>query len=806
MLQNYLKIARRNLLKNKVYSLINIVGLSTAIVCVLLALLFWNDEHNFDTFHENNPNLYRINTTVSENKGDLSEVIGGTGQVQGAAFSAAVPEIQDYVRVMGGGIYNDVTANEKSFALQSLFVDTNFFDVFTFQFVEGNQNAAFNGINSVVLTESAAMKYFNRTDVIGELLRMDSDPSFQRLEKPLIVSAVVADLPANSSIQFDALFAFDFLGLSFTDTNWLNAYLGTFLVLQPNADLPAVERKFNRVFESLAKEQLAQSQSEYGFAPEISYSLQNMTDIHLNPLLENGGGESGIVNGSSPIYAYIFAAIAFFILLMAGINFINISIADSLKRAKEVGVRKVSGGSKTDIAKHFFTETFLVCSLSFLVAAIGLFLVLPFVNEVLAKQLSAANLLSINLLGGIFVTFVSLLILTSAYPAYVLSNLNPAEVLYNKQKSMRLGIFNRALVVLQFGLGVCLLIATLTYYFQMDFVQTKDLGYDPNQVVRVELRGNVDYGKVSDYLKTELNRQSVIKSTSITRNGFFYKASAAGKQIEALHRQIDESYFETMDIKLLLGNNFSKGQLSINKEGVIVNEAFLKATGLKNPIGQIIGVDETYDAKKKTIIGVVKDFHYGSMREAIQPVVMTINEQKVGHLFIKIEQNQQQEALAVIEKAYKSAIPAGVLDYQFMNDFNAEQYQKELQMQQVINAATLLSFLICCLGLFGLTHLSTNQRVKEIGLRKVLGASVSEIVGLLSLDFLKLILLSFFISIPVAWYFMREWLSDYAYRIDNTLQIVALACVTALLISFFTISYQAIKAALANPVESLRSE
>jgi putative ABC transport system permease protein len=808
MLQNYLKIARRNLFKNKVYSFINIVGLSTAIICILLALLFWNNEHNFDTFHENNPNLYRIVTTVSQNDGDKPKIIGGTGQVQGVAFKNAVPEIETYTRVMGGGIYNDVTANENTFALQSLFVDSTFFDVFTFQFVEGNKSTAFERLNSVVITESTAKKYFNRTDVIGELLSMDTDPSFQRLGEPLVVSAVVADLPANSSVQFDALFTFDFLGLSWIDTNWLNAYLGTFVVLQPNADLTSVTNKFDRVFASLAKEQLVQSQSEYGFAPSISYSLQSMADVHLYPLSRDGGGteESGVVNASNPIYSYVLIIIAAFILLMAGINFINISIANSLKRAKEVGVRKVSGGSKIDIAKHFITEAFLVCGVSFLVAVAGLYFVFPFVNELLDKQLIVHNLLIVNFLISVFAAFVLLLLLTSAYPAFVLSNLNPAEVLYNKQKSMRLGIFNKGLVVVQFGLGVFLLVTTLTYYFQMDFVQTKDLGYNPSQVVRVEMRGNLDYAKISDFLKSELNRQPFIKSSSVSQTGRMDKASFEGKQIDVHQQKVDEGYLETLNIELLLGEGFSKERILNYKEGIVVNQAFVKSLNITNPVGQQISMDEKYDPKKKTIIGVVKDFHFGSLRESIQPLVMFTVETPTGYLFVNYEQAKQQEAIASIEKTYASAVPAGIFEYRFMNDLNAKHYQKEQQMQSVINVATLLSFIICCLGLFGLTHLSTNQRVKEIGLRKVLGASVSEIVQLLSIDFLKLIVLSFFISVPVAWYFMREWLSDFAYRIDNTLQIVTLACITALIISFLTISYQAIKAALANPVESLRSE
>jgi putative ABC transport system permease protein len=346
-MHTFLKISFRHLWKDRLYAVINIVGLATGITCILLAVLYWKDERSFDSFHKNNANLYRVTTTLVENKGGNAETIGGTGQVQGSAFKHEVPEVKSYVRILGGDIYSDVAAENKSLHLQPLFVDDNFFDVFTFHLLRGNPKTVLSDISSVVITESTAKKFFNSIDVVGKLLRMDADPSFEKLGKPLIISGVVADPPKNSSLQFDALFTFKFMHLSFEDENWLNAYLGTFVVLHPNADIHLAEQKFNKIYAFHSKEQLAENFKTYGldYDPQISYGLQPMTDIHLNPLQRTGGNaEGGIINGSSPVFSYMFIGIALFILLMASINFINISIANSLKRAKEVGVRKIAGG------------------------------------------------------------------------------------------------------------------------------------------------------------------------------------------------------------------------------------------------------------------------------------------------------------------------------------------------------------------------------------------------------------------------------------------------------------------------------
>jgi len=362
----FLTISLRHLSHNRLYAIINIVGLATASTCMLFAVLYWKDERSYDTFHD--VNLYRINTRLVEKDGKVVTT-GGTGQVQGPAFKDAIPEVKSYVRVFGGDIYNDVIANGKGLHLKPLFVDANFFDVFSFPLVYGNSKAALSDLNAVVITESTAKKIFNTDNVVGKILQLDADPSYDRLGKPLIITGVVKDPPANSSVQFDLLFTFQFLRLSFPDNAWLNAYLGTFVMLDPRADVNKVVQKFDAVYASHAKEQLNESIKVYGYDPKISYGLQPMTDIHLNPLVQSNG-ESGIVNTSSPVYSYMFLGIALFILLMASINFINISIAGSLKRSKEVGIRKISGGRRRHIIMQFVNESALLCFASLLFFAI----------------------------------------------------------------------------------------------------------------------------------------------------------------------------------------------------------------------------------------------------------------------------------------------------------------------------------------------------------------------------------------------------------------------------------------------------
>ena len=800
-----LKTSFRHLWKSWLYSAINIIGLATGITCILLAILYWSDEHNYDFFHTNNPNLYRITTTMVENKGEKSQTIGSTGQVQGPAFKEAVPEVKNYVRVLGGDIYSDVIANEKTLHLRPLFADESFFTIFSFPLVYGNPKTVLSDINSVVITESTAKKFFNTDNPVGKILRLDADPSYDKLGKPLVISGVVKDPPANSSLQFDLLFTFQFLRLSFEDNAWLNAYLGTFVVLDPHADINNVIKKFDAIYTFHAKEQLAEKLKIYGYDPKISYGLQRITDIHLNVLMRgSGNAEDGIVNGSSPVYSYMFLGIALFILLMAAINFINISIAGSLKRAKEVGIRKISGGSRWQIIMQFISESAILCFVAFSFSVILLNIFLPLFNSLTGKQIQLLQIFDVKVITCFIAVLLIIILLTAVYPAVIVSRFNPSEVLYNKQKLSGKNLFGRSLVVLQFSLSVFLLIATLIYYGQMDYIRTKDLGYNPNQIIRTNINGDRDYGSTTTYLKNEFAKVPAIKVATFGSDGNTENIKANDRNVKAQYKNIDENFLSALEIPLKAGRNVSSSSSAKNE--VLVNEAFIKESNIENSIGSQIKVYRYGDSLMKTITGVVKDFHFGSLREPIKPMVMFTDKVQDGGIWIRFDKSKQKEAMTAVERIYKNAMPGSVYQYYFLDELNASQYEQEQRWQQIISVATILSLIICCLGLFGLTHLAAHMRVKEIGIRKVLGASVSSIASLISKDFIKLVLIAVVVASPIAWYFMNRWLQDFAYRINISWWTFFLAGLAAVFIALLTIRFQAIKAAMANPVKSLRTE
>ena len=782
--------------------------MAVAIICLLFAGIYWNDEHSYDDFHTNNPNLYRITTNMVEYKGAIAQTTGGTGQVQGRAFKSAIPEIKEYARIWGGEIYYDVSTDDKTLTSNILFVDPNFFDVFTFPLLHGDASTALNEVNSVVLSESTALRLFNSTDVVGKVLRMDHNPAFQRLKKPLVISAVAKDAPKNSSIQFEILHPFSFAQVTFDDTNWLNAYLGTFVVLEPTAYLAEIERKFDRVFTIHAKEQVEQKLARYGFDPEINYGLQNILDIHLNPLLSNDGSniESGVVNTSSPIYSIVFIAITLLILLMATINFININIASAINRAKEIGIRKITGGNKTQIIFQFLLESSLLCGISFLLSLLGIKLLIPFFNSLTGKQFVFLEML--NTQSGIYLVFIFgvIILLTGLYPAFVLSKLRPSEVLYNKLKWSGRNFAGRGLVVFQFSLGIFLLIGALVFRSQMDYIRTKDLGYNPNQIITTAISGNRDRGAIGKLLKEELSKESAIASVSYFHNYFSDPVMINDKRIEASLIRIDENYLPDVEIPILIGRNFSSDFATDPENSVIVNETFVKEFNLSDPLGQTISLIEHDGDHEKTIIGVVKDFHFGSLREPIKPMFMSMLQVPIGDILIKFEKSKQQQAILALEKVYKTIMPNAVFTYDFLDEQNAKQYKREQQWQKLVNIATVLSLIICCFGLLGMARLSINQRIKEIGIRKVLGATVSQILRLHTTNFLKLVIIAFLIAAPIAWWTADYWLQNFAYRIELSFWLFAFAGIVSVLIGAITVSSLAIKAAITNPVTSLRTE
>ena len=805
MLRIYLATAIRHLSRSRIYAVINIIGLATGITAMLLAILFWRDEASFDSFHKNNPNLYRVLTTLKESKdGDLVTV-GGTGQVQGPAFKASIPEVKSFTRVFGGDIYSNIIANNKTLKVQPLFVDSNFLQVFSFPVIHGNGSTALDKIESVVLTESTAKRFFNSTDVIGRLMNVDADPSFDKLGKPLVVSAVIKDPPHNSSLQFDLLYTFAFIRLSFEDEAWLNAYLGTFLLLQPGSDLKQVEKKFDDVFQIYAKQQLDESMQKYGYDPGIKYHLQPIEEIHFNPEVRTSGNvENGVINGSDPGYSIVFIVVSGFILLMAAINFININIAGSIKRSKEVGVRKIAGGSRWQIIVQFLTETSILCLVSFILSLLVMYLVLPVFNQLTGKELVIAEVFSLSSLSYFVLLLLILILVTSLYPAFILSKFRPAEVLYNRVTSGGSGAFRKALVVIQFTPAIFLLIATLVYYSQMNYVHTKDPGYNPSQVITTSVYGDRDYDAVIRVLKKDFGQEPLFKKISFGSNGYTNRTQFNGKSIEYFRKTADENYIPLLEIPLVGGRNFVSSDA---ENGIIVNETFVKTIGIDDPVGAQVSISDYDDTTYyRTIVGVTKDYHYGSIRSAILPMVMFMKKNPDGDIWIKVDQANMNKSITALNTIYNKAMPSALFDYGLMDEMNAKDFLREKQCQKVVTIGTVLSFVICWLGLFGIAHLSTHQRIKEIGIRKVLGASLSQIVVLLTGGFIRLVLAALLIASPLAWMAMQYWLRDFAYHVNIGPGVFFVAALVAISVTFLSVAYQSFCSALTNPVKSLRTE
>jgi putative ABC transport system permease protein len=513
------------------------------------------------------------------------------------------------------------------------------------------------------------------------------------------------------------------------------------------------------------------------------------------------GGKGGIVNESSAVFSWLFFGISIFILLMAGINFVNISIAASLKRAKEVGVRKITGGTKLQIICQFLFESAFICLLAFFLSIFLTHVSLPLFNELSGKQLLLNKSVDWQLIGWFAALLVIIILLTGLYPAFVLSAFKPWEVLYNKQKLSGHTVFGPALVVIQFSLAVFFMITTIIYYRQMDFIRTKDLGYNPYQVIRTHINGAREIKPIRDFLRNELAKEPSVKYLSFGGDGGIDEVKIGNKTVEAIHQIIDEYRVPAMELVMKTGRNISSSNSSDKKHGALVNEAFVKAAGLANPIGTQIQTFDYYDKEIKTIVGVIEDYHTGSLHHPIKPMVLFACDWYSSGIWIRIEKGKQKQALAAIEAAYKKAMPSSLFQYNFLDELNAREYIQEKRWQKIIGIATIFSIVICCLGLFGLAHMAAQRRIKEIGIRKVLGASVSGITSLLTMDFLKPVFISLIIASPIAWYIMNKWLQDFAYRINISVWVFVIAALLAVTITIFTVSFQAIKAATANPVK-----
>jgi len=794
MIKNYFKTALRNLQRNKIYSFTNIIGLSLGLACAMLIILYTKDELSYDRFHTNSSHICRIVHNRINPDGSIANMGGNTGIFQGPKFTASIPEIKSFVRVKGR--YLELQQGAGIVNKEVCVTDSSFFSVFSFPLLSGNPATALKEPYSVVISEKMAKEQFHTTDVLGKTMLFKTADKFEHY----LIRGISKNCPQNSSLKFDILMP---IKISSDDNSWGNYFLNTFVVLAPDANIKAVEAKMKKVYETDAMEEIKMMAEKYNENKTIVHLLQPLPDLHLSG---NYHADNGLTDASNPIYSYILSGITLFILLIACINFVNLTVARSIKRAKEIGIRKVIGGDRKQLMIQFLGESFVLCFFSFLLALLLVQAILPIFNELANKALYLSYLFDAKLVAGYIALFLITGLLAGLYPAFVLSNYNPVQTLYNRFTLAGKNYLQKSLVVFQFLLATLLVVATVIIYSQFNYLTNKKLGYDDNNVVIVEKRG-------MKYSGAALLKEQLLKSPDITsvafknggRDGTIAKVNGE-TEIGFDYEAIDESYLPLYKIPVIKGRNFSPDFPADSGHSILVNETFVKTAGWKEPLGQVVNFWHK-DNKKYTVVGVVKDYHFLPLTKEIGPQLFSIRPSiDYGIVLVRIKPNTETSSLRHIQNVFTKLFPASSYSYTFKDLENLRNYEAEAKWKQMMLFGAVITIFISCIGLFGLSVLSAEKRTKEIGIRKVLGASVAGIATSLSKDFLKLVIISLLVAIPFSWLAASKWLENYPYRISLNWWMFASAGLLVILIALATVSFQAIKAAVANPVKSLRTE
>ncbi len=799
MFENYFKIAWRNLWRNRVFSIIKILGLSIGLTVCMLILLYTKDELSYDQFHENKSQIFRIIQAFQIGK-EPTQVIATTNSIMGETFAKEIPGIQQYIRVNGANV--TVKKGSEVVTEKPLCVDENFLSVFTFPLLRGSTTTALKDPHSVVLSKDMAKKYFGITDVIGKTMQLKIDNEFENFT----VTAVAENSPENSSLKAGMLLPYKWYEKYNNNVEWVGGSINGFVLVSPQQSIKTIVSKMQAVFDKNSKDQLLELKQKQDLTINIKLDLQPLTDIHLS---RKAGPENGMSDGSNPVYSYVLTCIAIFILIIACINFINLAVAQSLKRSKEIGIRKVVGSTRGQLIKQFLVESFVVALVAFILAIALTVILLPFFNQLANKKLNLAYLSDGYLYVGYFVLLMVTAFVSGFYPSLVLSAFRPVKALYSRQKLTNRNYLTKGLIVLQFTLAIFLIIGTLTVNSQLDFLLHKDLGFDSKGMVRLNIPVNNSSNNLPDLFRNELlNNRNIIAVAAKNGGRSISGMKANGKKLTIEDNRVDDQYFPAFKIPFVAGRNFSADYPSDISSSVIINESFAKEAGWKasEAVGKIVF---NHDDKNSpmTIVGVVKDYHFLSLKEKISPAFFSMDTTfNYGEIWVKIGSKDVPKTLALLQNTFSRLVPYYPYTYQFMDDLNAKNYEMETKWKQIISIASGLFIFISCIGLLGLVILSIEQRTKEIGIRKVLGAAVSKILILISREFVVLISIAFLIAVPVGYYFTDKWLQAFAYRINVGWWIFAIAGLGTLLVALLTLSFQAIRAATANPVKSLRTE
>jgi putative ABC transport system permease protein len=807
MLSNYLKVALRNLWKNKTFSAINIFGLAIGITTCFLISLYVMDELSYDRFNKKSERIYRVNVDLKFGGAEQKFAVNCAPLAFGMVRD--YPQIENAVRFRDYGPSVVKKGNQNIKESRIIFTDSTLFDVFTLPLVSGDPQKALTAPNSVVVTESIAKKYFGKTDVIGRQLLFDNSRLYA-------ITGVMKEVPGNSHFRYDFFISLASDPRSRED-NWLSFNFNTYLLLRPGLDPKFMQARLDEVID---KYMWPQAQSVMNISREdfrqsgnyINLNLTPLTDIHLQ---SDRIAELSANNSIQTVY--IFSAIAIFILLIACVNFMNLSTARSANRAKEVGIRKVLGTMRSALIRQFLTESVLMSLIAFIIALVFSFLLLPYFNQLAGKQFNFSPLAHPQLFPSLLLFAVIVGFLAGSYPAFYLSAFTPIEVLKGKlSRGFKSSFFRSSLVVSQFFISIFLIIGTIVIYRQLNYIQNKKLGFNKEQVLIIKDSYVLD--RQLESFKNEALKQPGVVSASVSGflpvpssrndNPFFPEGEIDNnKAVSMQNWSVDYDYINTLGMQMVKGRNFSKKFLT-DSNAIILNESAARLFGYQDPIGKriskLLDVNAT-SVKNYTVIGVVKNFHFASLRENIGALCMVL-ERSTEAISFRLQGNNISSTVKNLEALWKKMAPGEAFTYSFLDeDFN-NMYQSEQRVGKIFVAFALLALFIACLGLLGLATYAAEQRTKEIGIRKVLGASVANIAGMLSKDFLRLVIIAAFITFPFAWWVMHKWLENFAFRIDISWWIFLLAGMAAVIIALVTICFQAIKAAVANPVNNLRTE
>tara|TARA_R100001143_G_C3360653_1_gene135255 strand:+ start:3556 stop:5988 length:2433 start_codon:yes stop_codon:yes gene_type:complete len=810
MLKNYFKIAFRNLGRNKGFTVINILGLSLGICFSVLVLLFIHDELNFDRFHENSENVYRLyRQSIVEGTSFDPDIYMPLPTAE--AMKNDFPEVEETVRLIPFGtniIRMDGTLFEQD---NFTFADPSIFDIFTLPFKYGNAASALINPGSVVITEETANKYFWDGNPIGKTLSIRLNSIFS----DFVVTGVLENLPANSTIQFSVLLSTEDLLNRFdvysgAENRWDATRTITYILLRKGSNVESLRDKLpqfmNTHMGDIFNEMRENGNLTTAGAP-IVYQFQPLSDIHLNPEIPGGFSEP-----SNPTYSYILGGIALTVLLIACFNFMILSISQSTKRAKEVGLRKVAGAVRSQLMAQFWAEAILVTFISLLFGLFFAEFFLPVFNELSGKTLSFFP--ALNSFKMLFVTGGLLIItglIAGSYPALILSNYKPIDSLKNKITVGGANPLSKSLIMVQFALSIFLVAATLGMSNQLKFLQSKSLGFSGEQVVVIPVNG-VDGQRALNLYRDALGRDTDIVdmsganvsfATGLWRRGYRY----GGELIQSAVFRVDPNYINTLEMNIVTGRNFNPELASDSTQSIIVNETFLERHSLDySDVGQVFPIDWGW-MTNPVVIGVVEDFNYQSLQNNIEPAIMYMNPRDpILNLMVRIKPDNIPETIDKLQATWAAITNEVPFSYSFLDEDMDNLYRAEERWSTIITYSSIFAIFVACLGLFGLTGIISIQRQKEIGIRKVLGASIQGIILLLSKDFAKLILISIIIASPLAWLALNKWLQNFAYRTDPGIGIFLIAGGFALAVALATVSWQSLKAAFMNPVESLRSE